>query len=192
MVHPAMIQAQQDAAAAAQGIPGFQPASEPFMKFHDDDQPGYEAGAEAAPQQVAEPEQITELTPAERQEFSDILTIGRRSKQIDVYGHPVFVENLSVGDDKLIGKYCREFQGSPPADSRSYQIAVVACGVRTIDGQALYQSLSPDEDPDAAFQAKVAKIEKLYPPVVSKIYRAIQDLDLEFAELEAKLVKARG
>jgi hypothetical protein len=38
----------------------------------------------------------------------------------------------------------------------------------------------------------VAKVEKLYPPVVLKIYRAIQDLDLEFAELEAKLVKARG
>jgi hypothetical protein len=38
----------------------------------------------------------------------------------------------------------------------------------------------------------VAKVERLYPPVVAKIYRAIMDLDLEFAEMEAKLPKSDG
>ena len=182
MVHPGMVQAQQDVMAAAAGIPGFEQANEPFASFHP------EEGDEVE----EKPEPITQLTDEERAEFSNILTIGRRSKQIDVYGHPVFIENLSGDDDLRVGKFCKEFQEAPPADSRAYQIAVVSCGIRTMDGKPLYQKIMEDESDEVAFQARLATVRKFMPPVLSKIYRAIMDLDLEFAELEAKLVKAQG
>lgn len=66
-----------------------------------------------------------------------------------------------------------------------------AAGIRTINGQPLYQSLTPATD-DEVFDAKVEKLKDYYPIVITKIYRAIMDLDQEFAELAVKLGKIKG
>jgi len=175
MVHPGLMRAQQEAEEAAKNIAAFQPASEPFAKFHGDDEG-----------------KVTELTPAERQLFSSLLTLGRMTDIVDVFGHPVEIESLSVGDDQRIGLYCKEYQDAPPADSRSYQIAVCAAGVRQLDHKPLYQPLSDEESAQSIFVKRAAEIEKLYPAVVTEIYRAIMNLDIKFAELLDKLGKQKG
>ena len=111
---------------------------------------------------------------------------------VDVFGHPVEIESLSVGDDQRIGLYCKEYQDAPPADSRSYQIAVCAAGVRQLDHKPLYQPLSDEESAQSIFVKRAAEIEKLYPAVVTEIYRAIMNLDIKFAELLDKLGKQKG
>ena len=153
--------------------------SEPFAAFH----PG--EGDEAPKTD----EEVTTLTDEERAHFVMLAGIGRRTKTIDVFGHQVVIESLTVGDDQKIGLYCKEYKDAPPADSRSFQIAVCACGIRSVDNRPIYHALSDDED---VFMAKVNKLITMYPPVITEIYRAILDLDREFAELSEKLKKAKG
>ena len=194
MVHPGLMRAQQEAEEAAKNIAAFQPDSEPFAKFHGDDEgpPGFEPKEGELPEEPEEEEKVTELTPAERQLFSSLLTLGRMTDIVDVFGHPVEIESLSVGDDQRIGLYCKEYQDAPPADSRSYQIAVCAAGVRQLDHKPLYQPLSDEESAQSIFVKRAAEIEKLYPAVVTEIYRAIMNLDIKFAELLDKLGKQKG
>lgn len=191
MMHPEMIRAQQAAAEAAQGIPQFQQASEPFLKLHDDDTPAYEDQGDGS-QGEPEAEEVVELTNDERMELSSLFTVGRRTEIIDVYGHPVCIESLSVADDLRIGLYRRDFIDAPPADSRSYQIGVCAAGIRTVDGVPLYTPITAEEGAEEVFAKKIAKVRELYPPVVSDIYQAILLLDEKHAALREKLKKQKG
>ena len=85
----------------------------------------------------ADEEQVTELTDEERRWFSSLLTVGRRSKTIDVYGHPVVIQTLTTSDELRIGLYCRPYQDTN-AFARAYQVAVCAAAVRSADGKALF------------------------------------------------------
>lgn len=153
--------------------------------------------AEAAPpveenrKLVAEVEEITELTDEERTWFSSLLTCGRRYKTITIMGeHKVAIQTLTGDDDLRIGLFTKAFKDSD-AYPRSYQIAVCAAGVRSVNERPLYQSLE-DIDEDALFAEKVERMRKFYPVVITEIYRAIIELDGEFAELARKLGKLTG
>jgi hypothetical protein len=183
-ISPELKAAQEQLAAAAMGISVEElqkmklgQDAEPFATFHEEEG--------AAPTE----EQVTELTPEERAEFGMLMSVGRRSKSIDVYGHKVDIESLTVGDDCKIGLFCKEYRDAPPADSRSFQIAVCACAIRSVDNRPLYTALSEDED---VFAAKVNKLMTWYPPVITEVYRAVLDLDREFGELAEKLKKSKG
>jgi len=196
MVSPQLMRAQQEAEEAAKNIAAFQPASEPFAKFHGDNEgpPGFEPKQGEKPEESEEEEEekVTELTPAERGLFSSLLTLGRMTDIVDVFGHPVEIESLSVGDDQRIGLYCKDYQNAPPADSRSYQIAVCAAGIRKMAGLTIYQPISDEESAQSIFLNRATQIEKLYPAVITEIYRAIMNLDVKFAELLDKLGKQKG
>lgn len=137
-------------------------------------------------------EVLTELTDEERLWFSTLMTVGRRSKVIEVMGHTVSIQNLNADDDLRIGLFCRDYQGAPPADTRAYQLAVCAAGIRTVDGMPLYQSFVEVDGDDEIFQGKLAKLRQYYPIVISQIYSEILKLDAEFAELAEKLGKLKG
>jgi hypothetical protein len=140
----------------------------------------------------ASADEVTELTDDERVWFSTLLTCGRRYKTITVMGdHKVSVQTLNADDDLRIGMYTKEFKDSD-AYPRAYQIAVCAAGVRNIDGRPLYQSITDSEDEGAVFSEKVDRMRKFYPIVITEVYRAIMDLDAEFAELARKLGKLNG
>lgn len=152
-----------------------------------------EGEAERVKVEEAVPEEtITELTDEERTWFSTLLTCGRRHKTITVMGdHKVAVQTLNADDDLRIGMYTKAFKDSD-AYPRAYQIAVCAAGIRTVDGRPLYQPITDSEDEDAVFAEKVERMRKFYPVVITDIYRAIMDLDTEFAELARKLGKLSG
>lgn len=137
-------------------------------------------------------EVVTELTDEERVWFTTLLTCGRRHKIITVMGdHKVAIQTLNSDDDLRIGLYTKDFKDSD-AYPRAYQIAVCAAGIRTIDNRPLYQPISEEEDDGAVFAEKVSRMSKFYPVVITEIYRAIMDLDNEFAELARKLGKLSG
>lgn len=137
-------------------------------------------------------EVVTELTDEERVWFSTLLTCGRRHKSITVMGdHQVAIQTLNSDDDLRIGLYTKEFKDSD-AYPRAYQIAVCAAGIRTIDSRPLYQPITESEDEGAVFMEKISRMSKFYPVVITEIYRAIMDLDTEFAELARKLGKLSG
>lgn len=140
---------------------------------------------------AAEGEEVTELSDEERQWFNTLMTVGRRSKTINVMGHSVVIQNLCTDDDLRIGLFCKEFQGAAPADQRAYQLATCACGIRAIDNQPIHQPLGEISD-DEIFDVKITKLRKYYPVVITQIYREILSLDGEFIELAQKLGKLEG
>ena len=161
---------------------------EPFVPLENE-----EREKVATPEQeiAAEGELLTELSDEERLWFETLLTVGRRSKTITVMGHEVVIQNLNTDDDLRIGLFCKEFQNAPPADSRAYQLATCAAGIRSIDGQPLYQPLGGNSDQEA-FDQKAARLRAYYPVVITQIYREILSLDGEFMELAQKLGKLKG
>ena len=132
------------------------------------------------------------LGPQELIEFGSLLTIGRWSKTISVFGHEVVIHTLTNADDIRIGLSTKEYMGSDLASSRGYQIGVVAAGVDTIDGIGLYSPVFANESADSIFEKKIAKVKDMYPLVTTKIYRAIMDLDAQYAPLAEKLGKSDG
>lgn len=164
---------------------------EPFVSFGDEERIRVATPEQEEIAAAAAGEQTTELTDEERKWFDTLLTVGRRSKTISVFGHEVVIQNLNTDDDLRIGLACKEFQGAVPADARAYQVATCAAGIRSIDGQPLYQPLG-ETDPQEMFDQKMARLRQYYPVVITQIYREILALDGEFIELAQKLGKLVG
>jgi len=143
------------------------------------------------PPPPAEEEEVTELTDEERNTFKQLLTVGRRTKTFDLFGHTVTVQSLRVSDDLRIGMYCRDHAGSTMA-FRATQLATCAAGLQAIDGAPLYQPLTATESEDEIFNKKVEILKDYYPVTIEKIYRAIIELDIEFGQLLEKLGKLEG
>jgi len=161
-------------------------ATEPVLGT--DDEPPFPTTEETPVH--TEPE-ITELTDEERALFRQLMTVGRRTKTIDVMGHQVSIASLRVSDELRIGLYCKPYEGIK-MEPRAYQLAVCAAGIQSVDGQPLYQPLTGAESEDELFTKRVEILENYYPIVITEIYRAIMDLDVEFAELAEKLGKLKG
>jgi hypothetical protein len=134
---------------------------------------------------------ITELTDEERNQFITLMSCGKRSKTIDVMGHSVSIESLNVDDDLRAGLFTKEYRDSD-AYARAVQLATCAAGIRTVNGRPLYTPISVDETSESIFQAKLSKLLKYHPVVITEIYREIINLDLEFGELAMRLGKLKG
>lgn len=135
--------------------------------------------------------QTTELTEDERQDFTRLITVGRRTKKIIVADHPVWIQTLRSADEIRIGLYTKPYLDSQ-AFARSYQVAVCAAGIREVDGMPVFNSLSEITDEDEIFNKKVEVISQYYPIVITQIYEAIRNLEREYSELLIKLGKATG
>jgi hypothetical protein len=138
-----------------------------------------------------EDEGVFTPTDDERAQFVSLMTCGKKTKVIDVMGHSVGIESLNVDDDLRVGMFTKDFLGSD-AYSRSIQVATCAAGIRTIDGRLFYTALSEDETTESIFAAKVTKLLKYRPVVITEIYREVLNLDVEFVELALKLGKLKG
>lgn len=139
-----------------------------------------------------EPEpEAEELSPEEEIMFASLLTCGRRSKTIKILDHVVVVETLNCDDDLRIGLFVKEYEGSL-GDQRAYQVGVAAAGIRSFDGRPLVTTVYEGVDENALFDEKVAKIRKMYPTVVQRIYRAVMDAEKEFVALVERLGKSDG
>jgi hypothetical protein len=153
-------------------------------------------GEEEVGRLVSEPaaiigEEIDELSPEEQIMFATLLTCGRRSKTLHILDHTVVVQTLCASDDLRIGLYAKPYADTV-GEQRAYQVAVAAAGLRTIDGKPLVQSLNVSPDEDAIFDQKVKVVEKMYPTVINRIYRAVLDAEKEFVELSTRLGKLSG
>jgi hypothetical protein len=138
-----------------------------------------------------DPEPGEGLSPEEELMFASLLTCGRRSKTIKIMDHTVVVETVNGDDDLRIGLYAKPYVGSL-GEQRAYQIAVAAAGIRSIDGKPFATTVYSDVDNSALFDEKVAKVQRMYPHVIQRIYRAVVDAEKEFAELVERLGKSDG
>jgi hypothetical protein len=132
-----------------------------------------------------------ELSPEEEVNFASLLTCGRRSKTLHLLDHTVVVETLCAADDLRVGLYAKDY-ASTIGEQRAYQIAVAAAALRSIDGQPVVNSLFENADEAALFDQKIKIVEKMYPTVVSRIYRAALESEKEFVELVGRLGKSFG
>lgn len=149
---------------------------------------------DAPPQPVvdqAPSEEEVELSPEEQLTFASLLTCGRRSKTVNIYDHTVVVQTLCADDDLRIGLYAKDYMGSL-GEQRAYQIGVAAAGIRSIDGKPFVPSLFETGNEDALFDEKVAKVSKMYPTTINRVYRAVLDAEKEFVELTQRLGKSQG
>lgn len=140
---------------------------------------------------VAHEEDGGDLSPEEQVTFASLLTCGRRSKTVVILDHTVVVQTLCGDDDLRIALYIKDYTGTI-GEQRAYQIGVAAAGIRSIGGQPIVQTLFENADEAALFDQKVAKVAKMYPTVINRIYRAVMDAEKEFVELTVKLGKSEG
>lgn len=141
--------------------------------------------------EAEEPEPVEErltLTLEERTNFSQLLSVGRRVKTIDVSGHRVTIQTLKSADEMRIGLHTKPYLDSQ-GFSRAYQVGVCAAGIVEIANQPLWESLMPITDADDRFKRSVEALGEFYPIVITRIYQAIMDLEREFAQLAIKLGK---
>lgn len=134
---------------------------------------------------------LTELQDAERVSFATLLACGQMSDEINVMDHTVVIENLDTNDDLMVGMFTKDFVGTD-AYQRAWQLATVACGIRTIDTRPVYTPLVENATDQHMFDETVKRLGKYRPVVITEIYRAILALDVEFEELREKLGKQNG
>lgn len=134
-----------------------------------------------------EPEHTT-LTAEERESFSDLLTVGRRTKTVSLFDHKVVLASLNVDDEIMIGQATKEYSNSQTFP-RAWQSATVAASIRSMDGEAWGQSLYADAEASVLFEEKWAKVRRMYPLVVQALYNEVIQMEAEFAELARKLGK---
>lgn len=134
---------------------------------------------------------VTELTPQERADFATLMTVGRRSKKLDIMGHNVVIQTLKGADELRIGLYTKQYLDTQ-GFGRAYQIAVVASAIREVNGAPLFRSLSEKTTEDEIFDKSVEAVSEYYPVVITQIYQAVMDLEKEFADLAIKLGKLKG
>lgn len=137
------------------------------------------------------PEEEVELSPEEQLMFASLLTCGRRSKTVNIYDHTVVVQTLCADDDLRIGLFAKNYMGSL-GEHRAFQVGVAAAGIRSIDGKPFVPSLFEQGHEDALFDEKVAKVTKMYPTTINRIYRAVLEAEKEFVELTERLGKSSG
>lgn len=130
----------------------------------------------------------TELTEQDRESFRDLLTVGRRTKTVELFDHKVVLASLNVDDEVMIGQATKSFVGSQTFP-RAWQSATVAASIRSVDGEAWGQSMFADEEPEVRFESKWAKVRRMYPLVVQALYNEVTTMEAEFAELARKLGK---
>jgi hypothetical protein len=140
-----------------------------------------------------EPSDITVLTAQERQDLALLMTVGRRTKTINVRGHDVVIQTLQTGDEMRIGLYTKPYLDTQ-GFSRAYQVGVCAAGIIEIKNQELWDALKKKPlaevtSPDDIFAKSAEALTSFYPIVVAEIYQAIMDLEREFADLAIKLGK---
>lgn len=130
----------------------------------------------------------TELTAEERDSFRDLMTVGRRTKNVTLFDHKVVLASLNVNDEVMIGQVTKEHVSSQTFP-RAWQSATVAASIRSVDGEAWGQSMFADAEPEVLFREKWEKVLKMYPLVVQYLYNEVTSMEAEFAELARKLGK---
>ena len=140
------------------------------------------------PDDEVEEDPYTTLTAEERESLRDLMTVGRRTKTVTLFDHKVVIASLNVDDEVMIGQATKEYVGSQTF-SRVWQSATVAAAIRSVDGEAWGQSLYADAEPEVLFDQKWAKVRRMYPLIVQLLWKEVQDLEVEFAELARKLGK---
>lgn len=148
-----------------------------------------EAGNPAA--STLEVDSETQLTAEERNDLSDLITVGKRKGHVVVLGHRIDVQTLNSLDEMNVGRYVKPYMDSP-GFVRAWTVATAAAGVRLIDNQRIYDALAPIEDEAELFDQKVRIMARYFPYAITPIYDRIQQLDGEFAELAEKLGKRHG
>jgi hypothetical protein len=128
------------------------------------------------------------LTEEESQDFSNLLTVGRVSKMIDILGHKVLIRTLSVAEDMAVGLLIKPYVGSNSFE-RAYKTAVVAAAVREIDSHPVVASLAASYDDMELIQAKFDKIKMYFPIVIDEIYKRFLKLEETLIPLAGRLGK---
>lgn len=134
---------------------------------------------------------VPELSPEEQLTFASLLTCGRRTKTLHILDHTVVVQTLCGSDDLRIGLYAKPYAESV-GEQRAYRIAVCAAGIVSIDGKPLVGGLFAHADDDALFDQKIKVVEKMYPTVITAIYKGVLEAEKEFVELVNRLGKSFG
>lgn len=130
----------------------------------------------------------TELTEEERDQFRHLLTIGKRTKTVTIFDHTIVISSLMTDDDLILGEKVKQYRDNPNY-SAIYRAATVAASIQSVDGERWGQSLFADADKSVVFEQKFTKVLSMHNLVTQYIYNEVVTLDVEFADLAAKLGK---
>lgn len=141
----------------------------------------------------AEPEDEDEdpievFSKEDRDTFASLMTIGTRSREFSVLGHVVKMKTPNTDDELRVAQASKEFRETE-GFVRSYQAAVLACTLVEVNGEPIFQSLTPVEDPQERFEQTLKKVRQMYPLVVSMLYQKVIEMEQGYADMAHKLGK---
>lgn len=134
---------------------------------------------------------LTEFSDEDRDWFKTLLTLGRREKTVELYGHQVRIQTLKVKDELRLGLFTKPHKGSD-FYGRAHQLATCAAGLKLIDGKPVVpHPLTPDDE-ESTFQNKIDVLEEYYPIFITSLYEKINELEVEASKLIETLGKRLG
>ena len=152
----------------------------------------FDAAEEAAEQSEApETEEITELSDEERESLRMLVTVGRTTRKFVLFEHEILISTLNSDEEIRAFREAAKDEGTA-AYPRSYQTAMIAAAVKSVDGVSWENTLVENPGPEVIYDQKLVKARKLYPLVVQYIYNELLELNTEFGELARKLGKLKG
>jgi len=132
-----------------------------------------------------------ELSPEEEDLFEELLTVGKLEKTVKFAGHRIHLSTLTVDLELQIGLLTKPYLNSD-AYPRAFKAAVVAGSVRELDGQPLYQALSPHEDSEFIMRKRFEVVIEYYPIFIDMVYSKVKELEQQLIPLVEKLGKTFG
>lgn len=151
---------------------------------------GLTAPGETAPGETAPPDSEPVLTGEERDYFARAIEIGNESRTDTIYGHTVTVRTMTMAEELAVGQHIKPFLGTS-SQAQAYRAAVVAATITDIDGVPLYtpvRKMSPAEIVEAKWNA----LQDYYPAFINAVYKVVQAMEKDVAQLLEKLGKSEG
>ena len=129
----------------------------------------------------------TGFTPQEKRVFEDALTLGCRSKVVDVFGHQVKIRTTTIREDLQIAEIIRPFENTKGL-LKAYKTASVAASIEELDGEVFYTPISP-QDQDELVLRKYQKLLDYYSLFVDQVAKEVTAL---VSEVEKSVIDKLG
>ena len=115
-----------------------------------------------------------------------LLFLGYLEDEFDYAGHRFVIHTLTQGE-LLIASNLIERYESTIGRNRAYKASILACAVKSVDGQPLYQPLSESEAKEDMTRKAFDVVLQWFPNVVDELYDRFEHLDRQVSSVVKSL-----
>lgn len=168
-----------------EGFAPYDPAAvQPTSSPAPSSDPGTVGGTSGADSQEAgaQEDPLPEFDPRFREEFEGLLYIGALTETFTWLGHQFQIRTLTTGEVLEVALAAKPYEGTEGAD-KSYQAAVVAACVMSIDGKPMPAPITKDPGDTPFLNRFRYVLEHWYPTVLDAVYERYYRLEITVREV---------